>query len=170
METKRAVSALFGEVEEEEITQISELPGISEAIVKVLSNNKLEALEDLVALDEAALAAMEGLTPEDAKAIMKVIAENIEIVEEEEKQATFPAEAEGEFPEDSPAAEENDDRGDEQDEEVGEAIDEDEESYNCPECGASITVDMASCPDCGVGFSFEDEDEDEDEDGDEADE
>ena len=39
------------------------------------------------------------------------------------------------------------------------AEDEEEEVYECPECGAPITIDMTVCPNCGVGLSFEYEDE-----------
>jgi N utilization substance protein A len=38
---------------------------------------------------------------------------------------------------------------------VGEAAVE-EETYECPECGTTITPDMATCPNCGVGLTFED--------------
>ncbi len=31
-----------------------------------------------------------------------------------------------------------------------------EESYECPECGTAVTPDMATCPNCGVGLTFED--------------
>jgi hypothetical protein len=31
-----------------------------------------------------------------------------------------------------------------------------EETYECPECGTPITPDMATCPNCGVGLTFED--------------
>ena len=34
-----------------------------------------------------------------------------------------------------------------------------EEVYECPECGARITIDMTTCPNCGIGLSFEYEDE-----------
>ena len=37
--------------------------------------------------------------------------------------------------------------------------DTEEEVYECPECGAPITIDMTVCPNCGVGLSFEYEDE-----------
>ncbi|MDR1216701.1 MAG: transcription termination factor NusA [Treponema sp.] len=33
------------------------------------------------------------------------------------------------------------------------------EEYQCPKCGAKITLDMTSCPNCGIGLSFEYEDE-----------
>ena len=35
----------------------------------------------------------------------------------------------------------------------------DEEEYECPECGGKITIDMTTCPNCGIGLSFEFEDE-----------
>ncbi|MEE1000313.1 MAG: zinc ribbon domain-containing protein, partial [Treponemataceae bacterium] len=31
----------------------------------------------------------------------------------------------------------------------------------CPECGAQITIDMTTCPNCGIGLSFEYEEEEE---------
>ena len=34
-----------------------------------------------------------------------------------------------------------------------------EEEYECPECGGKITVDMTVCPNCGIEISFEYEDE-----------
>lgn len=33
-----------------------------------------------------------------------------------------------------------------------------EEYYECPECGHPITVDMTTCPNCGVGLIFEEDD------------
>ncbi len=34
------------------------------------------------------------------------------------------------------------------------------DTYECPECGPSITPDMATCPNCGVGLTFEESAED----------
>ena len=34
-----------------------------------------------------------------------------------------------------------------------------EEEYECPECGEKITIDMTTCPSCGIELSFEYEDE-----------
>ncbi len=36
-----------------------------------------------------------------------------------------------------------------------ESVEEGEESYTCPDCGASVTPDMMHCPSCGVELSFE---------------
>jgi len=38
---------------------------------------------------------------------------------------------------------------------VQEEIEEEPESYTCPECGTSVTPDMDHCPSCGVALSFE---------------
>ena len=83
-ETKRAVSALFGEVEEE-IEKISELPDIPKNIVEVLKNDGIEMIEELVALSKDQIAALEGIGEEDAALISKIIEENVEIVEEEQE-------------------------------------------------------------------------------------
>jgi len=182
-ETKRAVSALFGDDEEEEITRVSELPGISDKIVKILNKNNIDRLEDLVAVDEAGLSAIEGISEEDAKSVMAIIEENVEIVEETEEDQQETEEEEGtEGPAATEAAEdierEIEEKPVEDTEEVDvegvtdEAVAEDdetgeeekeaesgEETYECPECEGLITVDMASCPSCGVGLSFEEEGE-----------
>jgi N utilization substance protein A len=99
-ETKRAVSALFGEVEEE-IEKISELPDIPENIVEVLKNNGIEMIEELVAMSKEQIAALDGIGEEDAALISKIIEENVEIVEEEQEVAV---EAEAEKPAAAPEA------------------------------------------------------------------
>ena len=281
--TKKAVSALFGEVEEpeEEITRVSELPGVPDRLIKLLKEKGLDELEELVTMKEEALAAVEGISPEDAKAIMQVIEDNVEIVEEEEEAAEeAPADEEqgeageeaaeaeevsadetaeavetaeaaedtgetteaaeetaeaaetagraetpgAEEPEEpveaseaaenaeeavveaepgeAETAEETDESAEAQaseeepieakaqaepevaapeagmesaDEEIGVEEDQEElldeerpeeaaaseeaETYECPECGGVITADMTSCPNCGVGLSFEEEEE-----------
>ena len=81
-EAKRAVSALFGEPEEE-IQKISELPGITPRLVEILEKDNIADIESLVALAPEQLAALEGITAEDILALHKIIEENVEIVEEE---------------------------------------------------------------------------------------
>jgi N utilization substance protein A len=181
-ETKRAVSALFGEVEEE-IEKISELPDIPENIVEVLKNNGIEMIEELVAMSKEEIAALEGIEEADAALIAKIIEENVEIVEEEQevavededKKATAqsaPAEAEAAAeakaetapapsePAQSAPAEAGAEAKAEEETKLDEA-DAEEEAYECPECGARITTDMTACPNCGVGLSFEEEEEEE---------
>jgi N utilization substance protein A len=60
-ETKRAVSALFGEVDEErEIVTVAELPGLTERQIQLLRSAGIEMIEDLVALGETQIAAIEA--------------------------------------------------------------------------------------------------------------
>ena len=113
-ETKRAVSALFGESigpgeEEEEITRISELPGITDSLVTALKGNGLEYIEDLVALSEEEMNALTGLDENDVKELRQTIAESVEIIEEQEEaaEAEEAEEAEeGEGAEEEPSEEE----------------------------------------------------------------
>ncbi|MFA6508505.1 MAG: transcription termination factor NusA [Treponemataceae bacterium] len=139
-ESKRAVSQLFSDSEqyEEEITRIAELPGVEPAVAETLLADGIEYIEDFLALDEEQLSGLKGISVEQLKALKAVIDENVEIVEESE----YPQEdavAEGDQ---SAAAEEAE-----------------PEEFECPECGAKITVDMTVCPQCGIGLSFEYEDE-----------
>ncbi|MEW5815960.1 MAG: helix-hairpin-helix domain-containing protein, partial [Spirochaetota bacterium] len=130
-ETKKAVSALFSDIEEEEeITKISELPGISERLAELLRQNGIELIETLVSMSGEELSSLEGLTPQDAQTIQSIINESVEIIEEE------PA-----------VISQAETSTDETESQV--------ESYECPECGAAITIDMTTCPNCGVGLSFE---------------
>jgi N utilization substance protein A len=150
-ETKKAVSALFGEIEpEEEITRINELPGLPERLVEILKADGIEFIESLVSLTEKDIAALKGISPEDAQLISRIIAENIEIVEEAEakpaaEEAPAPAEKAAPEPPPAPVAAETAEA------EPAEA----RAPYQCPECGAAVRPDMTACPNCGVGLSFE---------------
>ncbi len=132
-ESKKAMEALFSDVEEEEITRIAELPDIPEHIVSALEENNVEYIEDLINLTEDEMGNMEGLSADDVETITAIINENVDIIEEEEENT----EADSEYVPDA------------------------EDSYECPECGHEITIDMANCPNCGVGLSFEVSDEEE---------
>ena len=80
--SRRAVSELFGElVEEEEITEVRELPGIPVSVVDVLSANGIELIEHLVSLSDDELRQLEGMTEGQIAELKQIIAENIEIVE-----------------------------------------------------------------------------------------
>ena len=166
-EAKRAVSVLFGEPEEE-IQKISELPGIPQRLVDILEKDKIADIESLVALSTEQLAALEGITAEDIQTLHRIIEENVEIVEEEPVDEAAGEEAQAEA-----AGAETDQLSEEQAAEPAAPADRPspeggaapvetgaEETYECPECGTSITPDMATCPNCGVGLTFEDSAED----------
>jgi len=93
----------------------------------------------LLALGEEQLSAISGITEEHITLLGKLMRDSFDIVEEEpEVIETSDSVAESETPvEESPAVEE----------------------YECPECGGRITIDMTTCPNCGIGLSFEYEDE-----------
>jgi N utilization substance protein A len=146
-ESRRAVSQLFGDSEdyEEEISRISELPGVDAGVAETLLENGIDFIEDFLALSGEEAAALKGVDAGQIEALRKLIEEYVEIVEEEEEAGV---DGDGYIEED----------------EAGEAEAPEEEKdqveeYECPECGAKITVDMTSCPNCGIGLSFEYEDE-----------
>lgn len=153
-ETKRAVSALFGETEEEEIEKVAELPGITEEIVKILNENKIEMIESVISLSDEELLAFPGMNEENLKLLRKVIEESIEIVEDGgEGETGAEPDREREAAEVEIAAAETEESAEEESAE--------ENTYECPECGNKITSDMTVCPHCGVGLSFEEEDAEE---------
>jgi N utilization substance protein A len=159
-EAKRAVSALFGEPEEE-IQKISELPGITPRLVEILEKDNIADIESLVALSPEQLAALGGITMEDIQALHKIIEENVEIVEEEpaasEPEGEAAEEAEGSVEVEAEAAEAAavSAPAPETPDVAAAPPAAEEESYECPECGTAITPDMATCPNCGVGLAFE---------------
>lgn len=136
-ETKRAVSALFSDFdEEEEITRISELPGVPAAAVEALERNGVEYIEDWIDLTEEQLASIDGLTDEDAAALRKIVSESVEIIDEE------PSSDEGEFAEADADEGEYDEYAD-----GGEATEDGDSAQ--PEPGtseATSTVDHADTP------------------------
>ncbi|MCL2208592.1 MAG: transcription termination factor NusA [Treponema sp.] len=138
-ESRRAVSQLFGDTDsfDDEISRISELPGVDARIAKTLLDNGIDFIEDFLALSQEELEA-KRISPSELDALRKLIEEYVEIVEEEEEY--------------------DNEAGEKPDEEDAEDSTEAEE-YECPECGAKITVDMATCPSCGIGLSFEYEEE-----------
>jgi N utilization substance protein A len=135
-ESRRAVSELFGETEsyDEEFSRISELPGVDNRIAQILLDNGIDFIEDFLGLSQEELE-NKGLSTDELESLRKLIEEWVEIVEDDSYE-------------------------DEQTEKVSTEEEEEVEEYECPECGAKITVDMTTCPSCGIGLSFEYEEED----------
>ena len=133
-ESRRAVSELFGDSDSygEEISRISELPGVDVSVAQILLDNEIDFIEDFLSISDDELAKITTISDGQLNTLRKLIEEYVEIVEEEEVN-------EFEEPEE---------------EEIVEA-----EEYLCPECEEKITVDMTSCPNCGIGLSFEYEEE-----------
>ncbi|MCL2128573.1 MAG: transcription termination factor NusA [Treponema sp.] len=151
-ESRRAVSELFGDTEDEELSRISELPGVDGAVAQALLDNGIDYIADFLDLDQEQLDAMENISPEQIDTLRALIDESVEIVEEEEETVFEGEEFEGE--------------------EAAEEADETAEEVECPECHVKFTLDMAgesggtiSCPNCGaeLELSYEKEEEEQEE-------
>ncbi len=127
---KADAEKLFADTtEDEEITSITQLPGVDAAAAEILKAAGFDDIEAFItAYEEGSLSNVEGVTQEQLDKINSIIGEYVEFEDEESVE--------------SEAVEENDSE---------------EEEYFCPECGAKITPDMTKCPNCGVEFSFEEE-------------
>jgi len=140
-DSRKAANDLFSdEVPIDESSSISELPGITEDLVEILKKNNIELIENILSMSEDQILALDGMTPEKYGALSSVIKDSFEFVEGGAEEA--------------PVAEDSEDKSDQGKEPEGEP-----EEYECPECGSRITIDMTTCPNCGIGLSFEFEDE-----------
>jgi N utilization substance protein A len=150
-ESRRAVSELFGDSDAEELSRISELPGIDPAVAKALLDNEIDYIEDFLNLTREQLEKMPDISFEQIEILRKLIEDSVEIVEETE-----------ENPDETESAEE-------------ESLDEEEEiadEVECPECQARFSLDMAgvsggtiNCPNCGaeLELSYERDEEEQEE-------
>jgi len=135
-EAREAAHGLFRNEDEGEdsvITSVAELEGISERLVGVLAEHNIVLIETLVNLSREDLGKIDGITVQDVETLMKVIEDNVEIVEDEGQEPPIDY-----SPEDAV---------------------EYEEEFECPECGHPVQINMTQCPNCGVGLSFEIEEE-----------
>jgi N utilization substance protein A len=82
--TETGVAEEEEEEEEEEVTDVSELPGISERAIEALEAAGIVDIVDLINLSDSELKAVPGLSSDDVESIKEIIAESVEIIEEEE--------------------------------------------------------------------------------------
>ena len=111
---------------------IAALPDSPIRLVEILREHGIELIEAIIALSDDELSKLEGITAQDIQTIRAILQENVDIIEEEDE------------------AEQIDYQESESD-----VQEEEDEDYYCPECGKEITIDMTTCPNCGVGLSFE---------------
>jgi N utilization substance protein A len=159
-ESKRAVSALFRDYEEEEeISRVAELPDVPDTIVKTLAANGIDLIEELVALSDEELHELQGMSDEDLELLKSIIADNIEIIEEEGEE-----EAEEEAGEDAveEATEGEETPAEEAGEPVAEATEETIEEAE-PSAEEETAEEEAAETVAETSESTEDEDEEEDE-------
>lgn len=146
-EISQAASDLFSGIgdggNEEEITRISELPDISDRLISLLKENGIDLIETLINLSTDELEGLTGLTPSDVEHIQKIIEDNVEIIENSDDESLDEEMSANKKPANS------------DDEETGGNQEDEIDTFECPECKRSITLDMDVCPNCGVGLSFE---------------
>ncbi len=70
---------------EEEGTPLSALPGLAPRIIRILQENNVKYIEDLVSMGEEDLIHIEGIGRATAKRIMEIISENVEFEAAEEE-------------------------------------------------------------------------------------
>ncbi|MBS0618311.1 MAG: transcription termination/antitermination protein NusA [Spirochaetes bacterium] len=80
--------------EEETGTPLTALPGLAPRIIRILKDNNIKYIEDLVSMGEEDLIHIEGIGRATAKRIMEIISENVEFEEDEEEQAAQELDAE----------------------------------------------------------------------------
>lgn len=132
-DTRKAAEDLFAD----NAVLLSDIADIDDELLAVLHGRNIETLEQLALLPFDELSSLEGVT-EDQVSVLCDLLGGIDKNDEQYVSADDREAVEG----------------------VGEhAVEEEEEVYECPECGAEITIDMTVCPNCGVGLSFEYEDE-----------
>ena len=134
-ETRKAAEELFND----NVALLTEVEGIDPDVLALLHENHIETVEQLLDTPREELCALPGMSEEKVNALETLISESFEIVDENQEPEQ---EVQSKNQPISASAE-----------------DEEEEVYECPECGAPITIDMTVCPNCGVGLSFEYEDE-----------
>ncbi len=135
-ESRKAAKNLFNDSDYEEITNLSDIEGISAEILAVLKEAGIETIEQFDNADaEGTLANIEGLSEDDITTVQNAL-DAAESYEEDVESESSTSE---EYQESTDSVE--------------------DEEYECPECGAKITIDMTVCPNCGIGLSFEYEDE-----------
>ena len=134
-ESRRAVSELFGDDVTEELSRISELPGVDPEVAQALLDNDIDYIEDFLELTQEELDAMKNISVQQLEALRNLIDDSVEIVEDEDQQDFDDV-----------------DEGDEASDEEGIA-----EEVECPECHVIFALDMAdssgstiNCPNCGT--------------------
>lgn len=82
-----------GAAEEPEVVRASELPGLPEGIGAALMAAGLDDVVELVSMSDEQIGAVEGLSDDDVKTLLRVIEENVEVVEEDDEDPDTPQEA-----------------------------------------------------------------------------
>ena len=134
-ETRKAAEDLFSD----DAVLLEDAAEIDEETLAALHDNNIQTVEQLLSLSADEVCALPGISQEKGHALYESISESFELVGGDADEAGMQGVSDDVQP-------------------VNDDLD-DEEIYECPECGAQITIDMTVCPNCGVGVSVEYEDE-----------
>ena len=143
LEGRRAAAESLFESTEKKNLPVTEYTEIPEHILEALKASNIVYASDYVSLSEEEKEEIDGLSNEDLD-FLDSLFEGLDLCSPE---------ASGE---ESASGFES---GGQADSGNGEEYEDEEEVFECPDCGARITLDMTSCPNCGIGLSFEYEDE-----------
>ena len=151
-ESRKAAQELFNNDEYYGSVKLSEIEGIDKDILDVLMQNEIITVDDFDNADaDGQLFNIEGLAAGDIESVAAALdAWETSTAEEKDNQEN------DESSKDENETSVSDDKADFEEDSDNEEY---EEEYECPECGAKITIDMKVCPNCGVGLSFKFEDE-----------
>jgi N utilization substance protein A len=130
-DSRKAAQDLFSDTES--LSSFSEIPGISPELLEILSANNVSSLEHLLVMSEDQIRALAGMNDDLYMSLSALLKDPLAASDTVSGDAAVSSEGEG--------------------------IADEAEEYECPECGAPITTDMTTCPNCGIGLSFEYEDE-----------
>ncbi|OJF76030.1 MAG: transcription termination/antitermination protein NusA [Treponema sp. CETP13] len=154
-QSRESVANLFNDdVDNEvlEIQNVSEIPGVDSRIANLLAENNILDIQSFMnAAENGSLTMIEGLSEEDIQNVSQLIDHTVEFVENDVETNN----------DESSVDTESEKTTEEEQKTDTESVQEesDTEVYECPECGAPVTIDMTECPKCHIGLSFEFEDE-----------
>ncbi len=133
----KAAERLFNDEDEDDdvISAVHELPDITEEIVQVLNANGITEIEDLINMTASQIKALDGMTAAMAEELLDIIANTVEIVEDEEVEQETPQDVD--------------------EEETLDVQEMEDDELRCPECNGIVDETMEECPHCGVGLAFE---------------
>lgn len=144
-DVKELKNIFMDDIDEYEETPLNELPGLDLSIIALLEENNIDTVEKLWEVDENdKYHLLKGLGTEQAEIIKKIIAESVEIEEEDESVLDTPEGGEYEGDEENIYG---------------------EEEIACPHCEvifklAQVDLNNPACPSCQVTLEIEIEDED----------
>lgn len=135
---RKAAEDLFdNELAEQDYSNLYDIKEIDDDLIHLLQEVGIHCVEDLLDMTKDEISNLENITDEQVVFILNALQEI------DQHEDSF--EIDDSIPESEESTEDENEH--------------EHEEYECPECGGVITIDMTTCPSCGIGLSFEYEDE-----------